>query len=224
MRDSMIRNTGQTPLLKEYVAAGYLGRKSRARVFPATGSQRRRSVRVASRSVTHQFLSAVRRWVTASPNPPYAATSDSDRQAPSLGFSKFPRARQLHGIAERAGQRSTPPSFEKILVLSPAPGARSHRVPCSRYSRRSRAMRPAEINPMSVSQSASERRRSPRRRCRRARRCRNAGPPGAADKANPSVPAPWLPPAFLPCVDVGSGLPPSAQTSRSIIAFSAVGA
>ena len=46
------------------------------------------------------------------------------------------------------------------------------------------------------------------------------GPRDGAD--SPSLPArsPWPVLASLPCVRVGSGLPPSAQTSRSIISFS----
>ena len=45
---------------------------------------------------------------------------------------------------------------------------------------------------------------------------------GASDSPSPSARAPWPSPGPCRAVEVGSGLPPSAQTSRSIISLSAL--
>ena len=63
-------------------------------------------------------------------------------------------------------------------------------------------------------------------RCRRRRRApprRRRGPPGASDSPSPSSSSAFASSAFLPWVEVGSGLPPSAQTRRSIISLSGLG-
>ena len=143
-------------------------------------------------------------------------TSAGARQRPrsAAGFHLEAASRQAAGSARRCAPRPGRPRRGRALR------GWSRRAPSSRCSGRARALARPAIKLHEASQSGCERRTSRRPRHRRARRPRTAGRPDGADSPSPPARSPWPSSASLPWVRVGSGLPPSAQTSRSIISFS----
>jgi len=138
--------------------------------------------------------------------------SDSDRPAPRPDSHIFPLDEASRHCRARARRSRPPPETPRRDRALMRGGVGLHIADIAvRFG-----LLPADISDMSVSQSTSERRSVSARRCRR--EPRREMPAGQMPRIRPaSIPAPW-PPRLLAVVEVGSGLPPSAQTSRSIIA------
>ena len=142
---------------------------------------------------------------------------------PASGELELAAAKLSHSRDQRAGCVAY--LLLHAFVLGRDRRGWSRKAADSRHSGRSATRWPAAIIPCRVSQSVRMRRERLRRRGvamdhDREQRGRRDG----ADRASRRARAAWRAAGSLPPVEVGSGLPPSAQTRRSIISLSEDGA